>query len=349
MKAASRFIAIVIGTAAALMAATAALNAWCDPFLQYGPPRYPPRFVSGFARHINAGLARHADYDTVLVGSSYAMNFRNSDFDRQFGGRTVSLAMPGMFVSEGAKVVDYAQRQKAVKRVFFDLDFFAFVERDNKYAFPDYLYDASWINDGAYLLSLDMLKRSAYAALGRGPANFNADPDAPWSWAARGARFGRAEALADFERKRTAPRASPSRYDLQEMEDVARRQLLPLLARYPKTEFEFFLPPYSALSWALDAQRGDLQTILAFRLFLADLIAPHRNARLHDFQAMPALVCDLDHYTDIGHYRPEDNAAMVAMMKEGSHVATLPVVRANNGVIAQMVESRCDGTLGIAQ
>jgi hypothetical protein len=349
MTASARFVAVVLGTAATLLAATAAFNAWCDPFLQYGPPRFAPRFVSGFARHINAGLARNSSYDTVLVGSSYAMNFRNSDFDRQFGGHTISLAMPGMFVSEGAKVVAFAQLQRPLKHVFFDLDFFAFVERDNKYDFPDYLYDASWINDGAYLLSLDTLKRSAYAMSGRGPANFNTDPDAPWNWAAHGARFGRAEVLADYGRKRATPRASPSRYELQEMKEVARRQLEPLLVRYPQTEFDFFLPPYSALSWALDDERGDLRTLLAFREFLGNLLAPYRNARLHDFQAMRTLACDLDHYTDIGHFRPEDNAAMVVMMKEGSHVATPPVLRANNDVIAKMVQSHCDGTLGAAQ
>lgn len=335
MQPAHRFIAATLAISLGALVAVAALNAWVDPFLQYHAPGPKARFVTGFARHINAGLARNANYDSVLVGSSYTMNFRNSDFDREFGGTTVSLAMPGMFVSEGAKALRFAMQQREIKQVFFGLDYFAFVEADNKYEFPNYLWDRAWWNDAPYLLSVDTLKRSAYQLLGRGPDNYNTDADSPWNWAARGARFGRDRALADFNQIRARPQSK--RYTASDMEQIARRELLPLIASHPQTQFELFLPPYSVLTWKLDAQRGDLQTLFAFRMTLAQMLAEYPNAQLHDFQAWDAVICDLGRYSDVGHYGPDENRAMVAAMRGRTFVADRSIVAANNSRLAALL------------
>jgi len=339
------FIASTLLFAIVAVVGVGAFNAWIDPFMQYRVPSYQPRFTNGFARHIIAGLARNLEYDSVVVGSSYAMNFHNSDFDREFGGRTVSFAMPGMFISEGRKVLTYAASLKPLKHIFFGLDFFAFVEANNPYQFPDYLYDARWTNDGPYLLSLDTLKRSLYIALDRGPKNYNTDQDMPWSWATNGVRFGRDLALADYAKQRNERGATSIQSPLNEMERVAREQIAPLVAQHPEAEFEFFLPPYSALAWMLSAEHSDLATLLQFRIFLAKLVAQYSNARLHDFQALQSLVCDLDHYRDVGHYGPEDNRKMVSAMRSGKYVVTPETVSANNAVIEEIVNGRCSGTI----
>jgi hypothetical protein len=360
------FIVITLLVAGVAISAVGVFNAWIDPFMQYRMPTYQPRFVTGFARYINAGLARNLEYESVLVGSSYAMNFRNSDFDREFGGRTVNLTMPGMYVSEGRKVVTYAASLKRLRHVFFGLDYFAFVESENRYEFPDYLYDGRWTNDGPYLLSFDTLKRSIYIALNRDPKNFNTDSDMPWSWVGKGGvPLGRDRALADYATKKRACSVSPTacfsagfiftgttnRNRLDEMERVAREQIAPLVALLSDTEFEFFLPPYSALRWMLDAEAGGLPAILRFRIYVAQLIAQYPNAHLHDFQALENLVCDLDHYVDVGHYGPNDNRMMVSAMRSGKYLVTPETVSANNAVIEQIVNGRCSGTMltGVAQ
>jgi hypothetical protein len=346
MRRATAFIATTLLVAAGVVAAVGAFNAWIDPFIQYRIPSYKPRYVTGFARQINAGLARNLEYDSVVVGSSYAMNFRNSDFDRAFGGRTASLVMPGMFVSEARKVLSYAASLRLLKRVYFGIDYFAFVEGDNRYQFPDYLYDSSWLNDGPYLFSIDTSKRSFYIALGRGPANFNTDSDMPWSWAKEGSRFGRERALSDYTKR--SGRAEPARrYRLDEMESAAREQIEPLLRENGYTEFEFFLSPYSALTWLLFAEQGNIAPILRFRIYLAELITKYPTAHLHDFQAFEGLICDLDNYTDVGHYGPDVNRMMVSAMRSGRYLATPDDVRANNSVIEAVVSGRCAGSIAM--
>ena len=329
------------------LAVVGALNAWIDPFIQYRVPAYKPRFVNGYARHINAGLARHLDYDIVVVGSSYAMNFRNSDFDREFGGRTVSFAMPGMFVSEGAKAVSYALVQKRVKRVIFGLDFFAFVEKDNPYKFPDYLYDDSWVNDTPYLLNLETLKRSIYIALDRGPPNYNSDWDIPWSWATPKAQVSQEKAIADFADRRGKTSGAVSAYHLADMVRIADEKIVGLIERNPETEFELFLPPYSVLAWILYAEQGDLDHLLNFRLAIARLLSRYPNVRLHDFQAHRSLTCDLRHYVDVGHYGPDDNRMLVSQMRARTFVATPDTTRANNEEIRKLAAGRCDGAVVI--
>lgn len=340
MRTAWGFIVGTLLIAACAVVGTGVFNARIDPLMQYRMPSYPPQFVTGFARHINAGLARHLDYDAVIVGSSYTMNFRNSDFDHEFGGKTISLAMPGMFASEGAKVAAYALQQRPVKRIYFGLDFFAFMEANNRYQFPDYLYDARWTNDSPYLLSVETLKRSIYIFLGHGPVNFNTSTDMPWSWAS-GTQFGRDRVLADFAKKRAEPPSTAHRYNLREMESVATRNLASLIASHSATEFEFFLPPYSALMWTLEADRGNLNDLLHFRLFLAKLLAQYPNAHLHDFQAWDALTCNLDRYSDIGHYSPEDNRVMVTLMRKRSYAVTPESTSANNARIETIASRRC--------
>ncbi|MES2633882.1 MAG: hypothetical protein V4669_12985 [Pseudomonadota bacterium] len=347
MKPAARYIASTLLTAAFLTGAVAAFNAWVDPFMQYSRPGDKPRFVTGFARHINAGLARHLDYNAVVMGSSYAMNFRNSDFNRAFGGSTVNLTMPGMYVSEGAKVVTHAARSRHLERVFFGLDFFAFVDSQRRYEFPDYLYDSTWLNDWPYLLSFDTLKRSGYARLDMGPRNYNVDPDWPWSWARAETRPSRALALADYRRLKMLHAALPPSFPPAEMQQVAVQHLGGMLAANPQTRFQLFLPPYSVLTWTLDAQQQNLEKKLAFRSFLAQFVARYPNARLHDFQAHTPLVCDLDKYTDIGHYGPDENRELVKLMAAQQFVASPASIERANSVIRDAVRTSCAGSVSV--
>ena len=86
--AARRWFVGAVGVAVAILVAIGAFNAGVDPFQQYRLARdYPPRFYTSFHRFIAPGLAKHASYDTVLVGSSIVENTRNSAIGRACGGR----------------------------------------------------------------------------------------------------------------------------------------------------------------------------------------------------------------------------------------------------------------------
>jgi hypothetical protein len=149
--------------------------------------------------------------------------------------------------------------------------------------------------------------------------------------------------MADYDAKKVSRAGSRPTYHLAEMEQVARHQLIPLIDQHPYTQFEFFLPPYSVMAWTLDAEHGDLPALLMFRVRLAELLTPFPNAHLHDFQAWESLICDLDRYSDVGHYGPVQNQAMVSLMRHGTYLANAETVASNNVLITSLVARRCSG------
>jgi hypothetical protein len=73
----------------------AALNFVVDPLQLFRPARLFAAMYSPDSRMQDAGLIRSQDFDTVFMGTSLAIHFRQSDIDRLLGVRSVKLAMTG--------------------------------------------------------------------------------------------------------------------------------------------------------------------------------------------------------------------------------------------------------------
>src|SRR5260370_19759190 len=73
----------------------AALNFVVDPLQLFRPARLFTAMYSPDSRMQDAGLIRSQDFDTVFMGTSLAIHFRQSDIDRLLGVRSVKLAMTG--------------------------------------------------------------------------------------------------------------------------------------------------------------------------------------------------------------------------------------------------------------
>ena len=81
--------------AAAIILLAAALNFAVDPLQLFRPARLFPAMYSADSRMQNAGLIRSQDFDTVFMGTSLAIHFRQSDIDKALGTRSLKLAMTG--------------------------------------------------------------------------------------------------------------------------------------------------------------------------------------------------------------------------------------------------------------
>ena len=84
-----------LGASAVIVVAVAALNFVVDPLQLLRPARFFPAMYSQDNRLQNAGLIRSQPFNTVLMGTSLAIHFRQSDIDRLLGVRSVKLAMNG--------------------------------------------------------------------------------------------------------------------------------------------------------------------------------------------------------------------------------------------------------------
>ena len=69
----------------------------------------------------DAGLIRSQDFDTVFMGTSLAIHFRQSDIDRMLGVKSLKLALNGSSSREQAFVLA-AALERHPKRVLWEVD-----------------------------------------------------------------------------------------------------------------------------------------------------------------------------------------------------------------------------------
>lgn len=175
--------ALVLG-----LALCAGVVYFVDPFQVYREASwYAPVFDSQVQAYTNAGIARHYDYDTLIVGSSVTENTRCSQVDALFGGRSIKVNFAGgMAVNHGA-ALKLAFETHAVKRVIYGLDPYAYVREPDYSAFamPWYLYNNNPFDDIEYLLNGSVLFKRIPSVIKHGlggEGDQTLDRDAMYAW-----------------------------------------------------------------------------------------------------------------------------------------------------------------------
>ena len=114
-----------LGVVAAAFLAVAALVVYVDPFFHYHSP------LSGFPYLVdnqlsqNPGMAKHMDYDSVILGSSMTVNFQTTWFQELMGLNTIKLSYSGAFPKDQSNIMKiiFGRRNKdkdRSKRFFWE-------------------------------------------------------------------------------------------------------------------------------------------------------------------------------------------------------------------------------------
>lgn len=291
---------------AALLAATAIILTLCavtvrivDPFFHYHAPD-PAGEVWFDQRAQSAGILRFQTYDTVLMGSSLAANFRAQWFDVYYQANTVKVTLPNGGFGEFTTALDYAFSRQEVQRVIFGLDP-NLLARDPAEApeqLPDYLYDENPLNDGPYLLNKDVLLRCGYTVLKKSQGQTQPLEDA-FLWDGN-VYFSRELALGSYARPEPVAEAAPADAFLANgQENLA--FVTDWLEAHPDTEFSFFFPPYSILFWDKMARLGQTEAMLTLLDQVTETLLEYPNAKLYFYMAEQDIITDLDNYADHIH------------------------------------------------
>src|SRR3954466_9266451 len=145
-----------------LLAAT--LNFVVDPLRLFRPARLFPAMYSTDSRMQDAGLIRSQDFDTVFMGTSLAIHFRQSDIDRALNARSLKLAMTGSNSREQAFVLASALERRP-KRVIWQMDDWIFrdaPEVDSDIYLPAVLSRRNARGIAGYLFSGAMARESLW-------------------------------------------------------------------------------------------------------------------------------------------------------------------------------------------
>ena len=319
-KASKRWAVALLVTAAALLALCAGTVRLVDPFFHYHAPD-PEGEVWFDQRAQGAGLLRSQSYETVLMGSSLAANYRPFWFDVFYNTSTVKITFPNGGFREFGKALDYAYQKQDVKRVIFGLDpnLLARSPAEEPDQLPDYLYDDNPWNDGQYLLNKDAAFRSAYTVLKKAQGETQTLQDA-FVWDGN-VFFSRELALAGYQRPEPTGVTEPADAFLENSR-ANLAEVTGWLEEHPDTDFIFFFSPYSVLFWDKMDRLGETEAMLTMLEDTIRTLLTYDNAEIQFFMADREIITDLDNYADHIHVAGRVTYRLAEAMPTGEYWLT---------------------------
>jgi len=350
-----------------LLLTAAAFNFVVDPLQLFRPARLLPAMYSEDSRLQNAGLIRSQDFDTVFMGTSLAIHFRQSDIDRLLGVKSLKLAMTGSNSHQQTFVIAAALNRHA-KRVIWQLDDWIFRDapeidqdaylpadlyRRNAKGVAGYLFSGAMARESTWILarSIRPLEKTVARLASFVPVKFpiastddintlRADFDV-------GSAYNAKQAIAAFANITDPVRRAflAEGYDYDAMVRNFERDAVGLIAGHPDVRFDIYLAPYSILQWVAmrDASPATLKIVYDFSAYLGRRLTEYPNVRLCDFRAASDITHDLANYSDVIHHSPDIDLKILSRLAAGDYVVdraapTASLERLKEQVAAYRVE-----------
>ena len=303
---AKRWLAGFLGIFLAGLAGCMALVIWVDPFFQYHKPlTWFPYLVDNQVNQ-NPGLAKHMDYDGILIGSSMTASFNTDWFEELMGMKTQKLSYNGSYPKDLSNIMQLVFDAKGdqVKAVYMAVDQSTFSADPEETKFPvtDYLYDDNVFNDVPYLLNKDVLLDYILRPLAdRKDASDWAELYKPW-WTDE--YYNKANVLMYYEaaEEKQEEEALAADYFKDAVEENLQKNILPYIEAHPETEFYIFYPPYSILFWNDVTREKELEAVIGRLEYMTERLLNYENVHVFNFLGKEDIICNLNNYADYMHY-----------------------------------------------
>ena len=303
---AKRWLAGFLGIFLAGLAGCMALVIWVDPFFQYHKPlTWFPYLVDNQVNQ-NPGLAKHMDYDGILIGSSMTASFNTDWFEELMGMKTQKLSYNGSYPKDLSNIMQLVFDAKGdqVKAVYMAVDQSTFSADPEETKFPvtDYLYDDNVFNDVPYLLNKDVLLDYILRPLAdRKDASDWAELYKSW-WTDE--YYNKANVLMYYEaaEEKQEEEALAADYFKDAVEENLQKNILPYIEAHPETEFYIFYPPYSILFWNDVTREKELEAVIGRLEYMTERLLNYENVHVFNFLGKEDIICNLNNYADYMHY-----------------------------------------------
>ena len=301
-----RWLAGFLGIFLAGLAGCMALVIWVDPFFQYHKPlTWFPYLVDNQVNQ-NPGLAKHMDYDGILIGSSMTASFNTDWFEELMGMKTQKLSYNGSYPKDLSNIMQLVFDAKGdqVKAVYMAVDQSTFSADPEETKFPvtDYLYDDNVFNDVPYLLNKDVLLDYILRPLAdRKDASDWAELYKPW-WTDE--YYNKANVLMYYEaaEEKQEEEALAADYFKDAVEENLQKNILPYIEAHSETEFYIFYPPYSILFWNDVTREKELEAVIGRLEYMTERLLNYENVHVFNFLGKEDIICNLNNYADYMHY-----------------------------------------------
>jgi hypothetical protein len=344
MSVAAKHLLRLLCAAAAIVLSAAVLNYVVDPLQLFRPARAFAAMYSADTRMQDAGLIRSQQFDTVFMGTSLAIHYRQRDIDKALGGRSLKLSMTGSSSKEQSFVLA-AAFERHPKRVIWQMDDWIFREAadvDAESYFPADLYRRNARGIAFYLFSGAMARESLWIlarsipplqpvitkltndVLFKFPISDIDDINALPRDADVAGLYNAKKALSAFRRITDPVRSAylADGYDYNAMVRAFERDAIGLIEKHPDVPFEIFFAPYSILQFVAmrDAVPATLKTVYDFTVYAFPRLVNYPNVRLHDFRAVRAITHQLDNYGDVIHHSPAIDLKILSHLADGKYL-----------------------------
>ena len=301
------------------MIGIAALVMTVDPFFHYHAP------IEGFPYQIdnqlsqNPGMAKHLEYDSVMLGSSMTVNFESDWFLEDLDLNLVKLCYNGAYPKDISNIMEQIDAgKKTPKHIFIGVDLASYTGgiEETKYPIPEYLYNESLFDDVNYWYNKGVLLDYIVK-----PVVENEPTPLSSVYASEESLkdcYSRDYVLSHYVIPEKNDAYFPEDMFIEGLEKNLRANILPVIENHPETEFTLFFPPYSILYWYEYVQNNQMDAVMyEYGYFMEKLLA-YDNVELFFFPAEERIVTDLDLYADTGHYKQEINRYMTKCFCDGT-------------------------------
>jgi len=363
MSAASRNLLWLLGASIAVILSAAALNFIVDPLQLFRPARFTPPGYSLDSRMQNAGLIRSQHYDTVFMGTSLAIHFRQSDIDRVLGVKSVKLTMTGSNSVEQSFVLAQAL-QRHPKRVIWQADDWIFRDapdidsdiylpadlyRRNFKGVAEYLFSGSMTRESLWLLARSIpplqpiTSRLTNGVLFKFPLSNVDDINVLRPGFDVAGTYNAKQAITAF-RRITNPAHSAylaQDYDYAAMVSHFERDAIALIEKHPDVQFDIYFTPYSILQFVAmrDASPATLKIVYDFSVYASRRLTRFPNVRFFDFRVAKDVTHDLNNYADVIHHSPAIDLKILFWLAAGDYRVSPDAPTAPTELLKAQVEA----------
>lgn len=318
MNRCKRWLLAVVLTILTVLVLAAAAVVWVDPFFHYHAPLEKFPYLVDNQLSQNPGMAKHMEYDSVILGSSMTVNFNTHWFEETMDLDAIKLNYSGAYPKDQANIMDIIfDSENDVKAVFLGIDVMTYTGgvEETKYPIPVYLYDDSYLNDVQYLLNKDVLLNYVLRPL--------ADPDKTdlatvyQSWWTD-EYYNIQWVMHNYVPPEPVQTETEREAYIESTDRNLRVNLCPYIEQNPDTTFYLFFPPYSILYWNDVMQENHLEATMVQYRYIADTVLAYDNVRLFYFPDQERIVTDLNNYADYTHYHSDINRYMTECFADGT-------------------------------
>lgn len=321
-----------------------------DPYMFLGTQPKPYIYIPNERFQI-PGMARHEEYDTVILGTSMIENFSERYASERLKANVIRLPINASYVTEQKYVLDIALKYHDIKTVLWAVDYRTVdirhgdIYSKNNVVFPKYMYDENPINDWRYIINHNnfyfALKQYRMRKTGINPFNyFITDREVlnTWNWKT----FSRQLIINDYKdlyegRKSVYDKINNLPTEL--VKETIDKDLIGTIRKYPNTRFVLFFAPKSILWFKLLDQMGILEKKLEVLTYVVDEAVKLPNVEIYNFQNQFQLTENLDIYLDITHYNNTANQFMIDAIAEKKLLTNSESIRKDNEELINRVRS----------